>query len=151
MGIQPDLVFWRIQYGHPVPLFLAKTKAFHSCPFLHCQHTFLWAPGRISSGVNFPFSTGCHCSANFGFNTFRFLSLEANLPAQYGQPLPLDLTAITLFHSWPFLHNHQTFLADFGVTFLGLKFWFFVECHWLDKFGCISCRLYSSEANFLAQ
>ena len=82
MGIQLDQTFLRLQYGQPVPLLLAKTKAFHSCPFLHYHQTFLLLQGVISFGVRFLFLVGCHSLVNFGFLVCRQLSKQTALPEQ---------------------------------------------------------------------
>jgi len=55
-------------------------------------------------------------------------------------PLPTFRLAITACHSWPFLHIHQTFLPEFGVTSRGVNNLFFVGFHSRARGGLMTAR-----------
>ena len=44
-------------------------------------------------------------------------------------------------HSWPFLHNHPTFLLEYNLTSLGVRDLFLTGCHSLAIVGFIFWRL----------
>ena len=75
-----------------------------------------------------------------GKNVCKELSLWTLLSLQYGQPLPLDLSATLLFHSWPFSHCHHIFLLDPSVTSSGVSLPFFVGCHSLANWGFLVAK-----------
>ena len=81
---------WPKQNGqYPGPLVLFPIDVSHSWFFEHLHQAFLVLLGRKSSGFLIPFFVECHSFAMAGKTTWRLCSDVGNLPAQYGQPVPL--------------------------------------------------------------
>ena len=97
------------QPGQILPFFLLTIVDSHSCPLEH-NHQTRWPDDFVtSSGFKFPFLLGCHSFAKFGNENLKLFSFVTFCPEQYGQLLPCFLLVILDSHSWPLLHNHQTF------------------------------------------
>jgi len=66
----------------------------------------------------------------------------------FGQFLPCVLLPMLASHSCPFLHCHQTFLFDPGVTSFGVSLLFLVGCHCAAISGRLVSKQFSKQASF---
>ena len=114
-------------------------SVFHSWPFLHLHHTFLFAKGATWEGSNGRFLSD-HSSASSGNIVFRSLKPgRIILWEQYGHPAPLTLLLTEASHSCPHLPFQKTFLCVPGPIIVGSKGLFFVD-HSFDNSGSIVLR-----------
>ena len=107
------------------------TTARHTCPSLHCHHTRLLLPAVTMSGVNAPFSVGCHSAASSGESVARSFSPASTVrPAQTGhRQFALVRVETEVCQACPLPHCHQTRFSEPANTCSGVSAPFFVGCH----------------------